>query len=158
MAGMVDKDVVFMQQALVCAHQALDCGEIPIGAVVVTEHGDIIGSGFNKTEQEHFQGAHAEMRALQAASRFRGDWRLDGCTIYVTLEPCLMCFGAIALSRVERIVYGSVSPLFGYHLDNGAQSGLYTRQIKNITKDVLADESAALLKLFFSQKREKKRE
>ncbi len=151
-------DNTYMKKALQLAQQAFDVGEIPIGAVVVSPYGDELGHGFNISERSKCQIDHAEMVAVRSACQKIDDWRLDGCTIYVTLEPCLMCFGALALSRIERIVYGAQSPLFGYHLDNDSRAGLYTRQIKNITPGVLAEESAALLKSFFALKREKKRE
>jgi tRNA(adenine34) deaminase len=88
-------------------------GEVPVGAVVVDEHGVIIGRGYNLMESKGTQQAHAELRALAAAAKKRGGWRLDGCTLYVTLEPCAMCLGCALLSRVSTIVYGASSPQFG---------------------------------------------
>jgi tRNA(adenine34) deaminase len=95
------------------------------------------------------------MQAIEAATRKIGDWRLDEATLYVTLEPCAMCMGFANLSRIERIVYGAPSPLFGYHLDREGNSALYTRQVKNVTEGVLADEATTILKQFFKQKRKK---
>ena len=124
---------------------------------MANERGDVIGTGYNQVEQKHSQIYHAEMNAIMDAGRTRRDWRLEGCTLYVTLEPCMMCVSACALSRVERVVYGADSPLFGYHLDTEGVLQLYTKQIKNISAGVLRDQSTELLKTFFTKKRGKDR-
>ncbi len=142
-----------MDRALVEAEQAATLGEVPIGAVVVSPFGELWGAGGNRVEQYTFQGEHAEARAIRAATEHVGNWRLTGATLYVTLEPCMMCVSLIALSRIERIVYGASSPLFGYRLDNEGVLALYTKQIKNITAGVRAEEAARLLQTFFSTRR-----
>ena len=151
---MVDRDISYMRRALMLARRAAALGEIPVGAVVISPRGAIIGTGYNLVERYQCQRHHAEMRALEKACKKSGSWRLDGCTLYVTLEPCMMCVSLGALSRLERIVYGADSPLFGYRLDKEGVLALYTKQIKNITAHVLAEESATLLKSFFMKQRE----
>ena len=151
---MIDRDIMYMRQALALAQRAATAGEVPIGAVVVSAHGEILGTGYNLVERYQCQRHHAEIRAIDKACKKINNWRLIGCTLYVTLEPCMMCVSLCALSRCERIVYGADSPLFGYRLDKEGVLALYTKQIKNITAHVLADEAAAILKKFFSDKRE----
>lgn len=144
-----------MKKALGYARRAAQRNEIPVGAVVVSPYGEILGSGYNKVEKTHCQSNHAEAIAIQAATKKTHDWRLTDCTLYVTLEPCMMCISLIALSRISRVVYGAQSPLFGYHLDKEGVLALYTKQIKNITSGVEADEAGQLLRDFFKKKREK---
>jgi len=146
-------DEQYMRQALEDARAAGERGEVPIGAVIVVSDGQIVGRGGNRVEQFSSQVRHAEICALEAAGRFLGDWRLAGATLYVTLEPCMMCVSATALSRVERIVYGAPSPLFGYTLDKEGVLQVYTKHIKNITSGVCADEAAELLREFFRRER-----
>jgi tRNA(adenine34) deaminase len=147
-----NNDTNFMQQALQLAQKAYSLGEVPIGAIVVSPMGEVLGQGFNETETKGCQDQHAEINAIRAACQKKGDWRLDGCTIYVTLEPCLMCFGCIDLSRIERLVYAADSPLFGYH---HAREPLLesSRHVKNITSGICKEESETLLKKFFKDKR-----
>lgn len=149
------KDKEYMQHALQLARDAAAHGEIPVGAVIVSPYGEIIGTGMNYVERCHCQTHHAEARAIDKACTKLQTWHLDGCTLYVTLEPCMMCISLCALSRIERVVYGAESPLFGYHLDKEGILALYTKHIKNITSGVLGDEAAAMLKEFFKHKREK---
>ncbi|MBN2267084.1 MAG: nucleoside deaminase [Candidatus Babeliaceae bacterium] len=149
----MEDDIGYMGHALALAEQAAVRGEIPIGAVVVSRSGDIIGEGFNETETQLCQDQHAEMNAIRQACISLRDWRLDGCTIYVTLEPCLMCVGCIVLSRIERIVYGAPSPRFGFCQDREWVHRLYDRPIKNITGGVGHIESRELLKKFFEERR-----
>ncbi|MCX6357443.1 MAG: tRNA adenosine(34) deaminase TadA [Candidatus Aureabacteria bacterium] len=101
-----EKDIHYMREALREAHRAYDAGEVPVGAVIVRA-GTIIGRAHNQVEQLHDATAHAEMIALTQASEALGDWRLEGTELYVTKEPCPMCSGAIALSRVKRVVFGA---------------------------------------------------
>ena len=97
-----------MKMALKLAEQAASMGEVPVGAVIVRESdGFIAGTGFNRREQTKSPLAHAELEAIEKASRALGGWRLTGCTLYVTLEPCPMCSGEILNSRIERIVFGA---------------------------------------------------
>ncbi len=144
----------FMRQALDAARKSLDSDDVPVGAVVVHE-GRVIGRGCNQREKLHDPTAHAEMIALTAAAEYFGQWRLDGCTMYVTLEPCVMCAGALVLARLPRLVYGAADP------KAGACGSLFT-----ITQDprlnhrvetaggVLADDAAELLRGFFRRRRE----
>lgn len=150
---MRQQDEFFMKQALKLAVRAGSKGEVPIGALVVSDNGQLMGQGYNRVEALGCQNEHAEVRAIRSACKRKTDWRLTGYTLYVTLEPCMMCVSLSALSRIERIVYGADSPLFGYRLDKEGVLALYTKHIKNITSHVLALESAALLKQFFKQKR-----
>lgn len=142
-----------MRKALALAQRAYENNEVPIGAIVVNEENKIIGRGYNLSQSKHSQSYHAEVRAIEAAGKKNKDWRLESCTIYVTLEPCLMCMSLIGLSRIKRIVYGAHSPLFGYHLDKEFLPSLYKRQIENVTSGVLIHEVEQLLKKFFKLKR-----
>jgi tRNA(adenine34) deaminase len=102
----------FMNLAYQEALKAMDEGEVPVGAVIVRDN-QIIGRGYNRIEQLSDATAHAEIIAISAASNNSASWRLNGCTIYVTLEPCVMCLGAIMQSRIETIIYGASDPRFG---------------------------------------------
>lgn len=160
MASMSDgRDTFFMQQALDQARRAGEEGEVPVGAVVVRD-GAIIGRGRNACERLQDATAHAEMLAITAASNTIETWRLEGCTCYVTLEPCPMCLGAMLNSRIERVVFaarepkagacGSVFDLVGTHR--------YNHQVA-VEEGICAEDSRALLQAFFRQLRaEKKRQ
>jgi len=148
-----ERDMFFMSQALVQAQKALDKDEVPVGAIVVNRAGKIIGRGMNKVETLHTQHAHAESLAIQAAGKKLQDWRLEGCWVYVTLEPCAMCMHLILLSRLEGVVFGASSPLFGYHLDNGLSLGLYKNCTLTIISGIGNEMAGALLKQFFKSKR-----
>ena len=150
---MIEFDEQCMRQALVLARKASEIGEVPIGAVVVNPQGIIVGQGYNMVEAVQSQVEHAEVRALQMACKESNNWRLAGYTLYVTLEPCMMCISLASLSRCERVVFGATSPCFGYRLDKEGVLAQYTKHIKNITSGVLANESAKLLQDFFLQKR-----
>jgi len=142
-----------MQAALDEALAADEAGEVPVGAVVVRE-GRIIGRGHNQRETLHDPTAHAEMLAITAAASELGDWRLSGCTLYVTLEPCAMCAGAIVLARVDRLVFATDDP------KTGACGSLYTittdprsnHQV-SVTRGVLQEPCAAILRDFFARQR-----
>ncbi len=144
----------YMRQALRYASQAYALDEVPIGAVVVNPQGAVIGSGFNRREIAKDPTAHAEILAIRDASQHYGDWRLYGCAIYVTVEPCLMCAGAIALSRIETVYYGASSPKSGAL---GSLCNLYDVQGFNhypsVTAGVLGEECAMILADFFRGKR-----
>ncbi|MEX0940500.1 MAG: nucleoside deaminase [Candidatus Babeliales bacterium] len=146
------KDYYFMNQALIQAQKAFKEDEVPVGAIVVDIEGKIIGRGYNQVEKKHQQLAHAEVNAIAQACKKRGDWRLDGCWLYVTLEPCMMCMGLIRLSRLQGVVFGTKSKLFGYQLDKEGQISLYNKDIE-IKEGILAQEAADILKQFFKQKR-----
>lgn len=152
---MFEKDNDFMLQALACAQEALTIGEIPIGALIVSSYGEVIGTGYNMVETLYSQGEHAEARAMRAAGIQAETWRLNGCTLYVTVEPCLMCINLAALSRIERVVYGAPSPRFGFSLDKGEGIRIYTKQVKCITGGMCAQEAAMLLEQHFALARER---
>jgi len=157
-AGFVPHDESCMREALISARKAGQAGEVPIGAIVVDAEGAIIGRGYNQVEGLYCQAEHAEVQAIRQAGQCKKNWRLTDCTLYVTLEPCVMCMALASLSRVERVVYGAPSPLFGYRLDKEGTLALYLKHIKGITSGVLADESARLLREFFSEKRMRENE
>ena len=142
-----------MGEALKEARKGLEQGEVPIGAVVVLD-GRIIGRGHNEVETRSLASAHAEMLAVGEASETVGDWRLDGATVYVTVEPCHMCLGALFLSRVERVVFAASQPRSGAcgSVDDLGQRGLYGHNIK-MTGGVMKEESLLLLREFFTRLR-----
>lgn len=145
-----------MAQALVSAAEAAAEGEVPVGALVVSE-GRIIGRGRNRTEATRQAVAHAELEALRKASGVVGDWRLNGCTLYVTVEPCPMCAFAAVLSRLDRIVYGAADPKFGgcgSVVDVPAAPFNHRLAVRG---GVLADECADLLREFFRTRRAQNR-
>jgi tRNA(adenine34) deaminase len=143
-----------MQKALGYAQRAAEENEVPIGAVVVDAQGEIIGVGYNQVEQKRTQTAHAEMQALYEAAQKRGDWRLENCFLYVTLEPCTMCNGAARLSRLEAIIFGAQSNLFGCHLDRDSFVPLYTKDTPFFKGGVCEKECIDILKTFFKRRRE----
>jgi len=148
-------DQYWMRQALAEARRAADLGEVPIGAVVVRE-GEIVGRGHNRREVDGDPLAHAELLALREAARRVGGWRLSGCTMVVTLEPCPMCAGALVASRIDRLVYGAADPKAGYcgSLGNLVQDARLNHRLE-VSSGVLAEESAVLLRGFFSSLRER---
>ncbi|WP_267969019.1 tRNA adenosine(34) deaminase TadA [Myxococcus stipitatus] len=151
-------DEAFMQQALMLAREAAELGEVPVGAVAVHD-GVVIGTGFNRREVDRNPLAHAEVLALDAASKHLGVWRLTGVTLYVTLEPCAMCAGALVQSRVTRLVLGAMDPKAGAvgSLYNLAEEPRHNHRLQ-VTRGILADESRQLLKSFFERLRAKRRE
>lgn len=153
-----EKDHFFMQKALAQAQKAFDKDEVPIGAIVVDALGNIIARGHNLVEQRDTQLAHAEAIALERAGKKIGDWRLEGCWIYVTLEPCSMCMSLIELSRLHGVVFGAHSPLFGYRLDKELSLRVYKKSAVRVIEGVCAEETIHLLKQFFKDKRKKKSE
>lgn len=153
-----EKNAWFMQQAVKEARKAFAKNEVPIGAIVVDSAGIIIARGYNLVEKEHTQAAHAEMRAIEKAGKKIGDWRLNDCSIFVTLEPCAMCMGLIRLSRIKNLVYGAASPLFGFRLDNKVNNQVYKKDALTIVSGVAKDNTETMLKLFFQQMRNKKGE
>ena len=150
----------YMKEALKQAKKAYAQDEVPVGALVVDANGAILARAYNLVEKRHTQGAHAEALAIDKAGKKLSDWRLEGCWIYVTLEPCAMCLHLILMSRLEGLVFGATSPLFGYHLDKLGTLSIYTNKHLpiQVVDEVHAAESAELLKQFFMQKRESKRE
>jgi len=148
-------DLRYMQAALKQAAVAGRKGEVPVGAVVVGSDGSIISRAHNFVEKRQTQCAHAEMIALERAARKQGGWRLTGCWLYVSLEPCTMCFGMAQLSRLKGIVYGASSPLYGYSLDTKNASSLYSGGAFQVIGGICAQESAEVLGRFFKKRREK---
>lgn len=143
-----DTDILYMRRALDEARHAATLDEVPIGAVVVAD-GQIIGRGHNLTEQLADVTAHAEMQAITAAAQTIGGKYLTGCTLYVTVEPCLMCAGALGWSQISRVVYGASDPKRGY----ARFTDLPFHPRTTVTAGVLADECAALVTDFFRAKR-----
>lgn len=143
-----ETDERYMRAALEEAHKALECGEIPVGAVVVAD-GRIIGRGHNLTETLHDVTAHAEMQAVTAATEQLGGKYLDQCTLYVTLEPCVMCAGAMGWAQVGRVVFGADDPKRGFQ--RYAPQALHPRC--TVTAGVLRDECARLMRDFFRSQR-----
>jgi tRNA(adenine34) deaminase len=146
-------DERFLDEALTLARQAEAAGEVPVGAVAVLE-GQIIGRGFNRPVSENDPTAHAEMIALREAARTLRNYRLSGVTLYATLEPCVMCAGALVHARVDRLVFGTRDLRFGgvrskYRL---ADSGILNHQVR-IEEGVRSVECTALLKSFFERRR-----
>lgn len=150
-------DESFMKQAVKQAKKAYDKLETPIGCVIVRED-KIIARGYNKRNMKKNTLAHAEILAINKASKVLGDWRLEDCTMYVTLEPCPMCAGAIVQARIPRVVIGSMNPKAGCAgsvLNLLQQDGL-NHQVE-ITKGVLAEECSGLMTSFFRELRKKKK-
>lgn len=141
-------DRQYMQQALIEARKALDEGEIPIGAVVVCR-GRIIARGYNLTERLHDVTAHAEMQAITSATEYLGGKYLTDCTIYVTVEPCVMCAGALGWSQISRVVYGAGDEKRGFR--RFAPQALHPKC--ELIGGVLEEECADLMKSFFKAKR-----
>ncbi|NNC20878.1 nucleoside deaminase [Corallococcus exiguus] len=151
-------DIAFMQQALELAREAASLGEVPVGAVAVLD-GNVVGIGYNRRECDRNPFAHAEMIALAAAAKARDAWRLSGVTLYVTLEPCAMCAGALVQSRVTRLVFGTMDPKAGAvgSLYNLVEEPRHNHRLQ-VTSGILADDSRQLLKTFFERLRAKRRE
>jgi tRNA(adenine34) deaminase len=142
-----------MREALQIAGSALSTGDVPVGAIVVNKDGVIVGKGFNEREADNDPTAHAEVVAIRSAASRLQNWRLDGCTLIVTLEPCAMCAGAIAQSRISKLIFGA------WDEKAGAVGSVWDvlrdpRSIfkVEVTSGVLENECAALLKDFFSDK------
>lgn len=146
-----DTDRRFMALALDEARRAYEADEIPVGAIIVSPRGRIIGRGHNLTEALADVSAHAEMQAITAAAATLGGKYLAGCTLYVTVEPCLMCAGAIGWAQISRIVYGASDPKRGYRSFTGSVSPFHPRA--TVSTGVLADECGELMTRFFRQKR-----
>lgn len=148
-------DEKFMKQAIKQAKKAAEIGEVPIGAVLVKD-GKIIARGYNKREKDMCADAHAELIAIRKACKKEQNWRLSGSTLYVTLEPCPMCTGALINARVDRVVFGAPNPQSGAC---GTHLNLLNMNLLNhtaeVTSGVLQDECADLMKSFFKTVRER---
>lgn len=151
-------DTYFMNLALAQAKKAEELDEVPIGAVVVYEN-QVIAQGYNRREVDNDPAGHAEFIAMKQASEKLGVWRLSGCTVYVTLEPCLMCAGLMYQARIDRCVYGAADP------KAGALGSLYSvneddrlNHAFDVTSGVCSQECAAVLRTFFQNKRKRNKE
>lgn len=153
----MNQDEFFMRLAIEEAKKAEEKKEVPIGAVIVKE-GKVLASAHNLRETEQRAVAHAELLAIDEACKKTGYWRLNDCTLYVTLEPCAMCSGAIVLSRIDRVVYGASDPKGGCAgtLMNLLDEERFNHQA-NVVKGVLEEECSALLSNFFRNLREEKK-
>jgi tRNA(adenine34) deaminase len=149
-------DEFFMLKALAEARKAADRGEVPVGAIVVKE-GLILGRGHNRPISNHDPTAHAEVIALRAAARRLGNYRLTGCDLYVSLEPCAMCLGAVAQARVRRLVYGAPDPKSGAVVSIMRFPFDKLNHRPAISAGLMAEECAAVLKAFFREKRRRQR-
>ncbi|MFW7414701.1 tRNA adenosine(34) deaminase TadA [Demequina sp. SO4-18] len=143
-----------MGEALALAATASAAGDVPVGAVVVDAHGTVVGRGYNRREIEHDPTAHAEVLALREAAAARGTWRLDGCALVVTLEPCVMCAGALLAARIPRLVIGAWDTKAGatgsqWDLVRDARIGAKVEVISGVR----AAESSSLLSAFFEARR-----
>ena len=142
-----------MRAALVLAREAAELGEVPVGCVVTDAEGNIIGRGRNRREENGDATAHAEIEAIREACKSLGDWRLSGCTLTVTLEPCPMCAGAIINARIPTVVYGAKEPISG---SCGSVIDLFFERYGHhptVYSGVLEQDCAGLLREFFSNKR-----
>ena len=153
MTEMSSVDAGFMQRALAQAQIARGLGEVPVGAVLVKD-GLVVASGYNRPIGGHDPTAHAEIMALRAAAQILGNYRLPGCELYVTLEPCAMCAGAMMHARLARVIYGAADPKTGAC---GSVVNLFEQEKLNHHTDlsggVMAEQCAALLKLFCAERR-----
>ena len=153
MTEMSSVDASFMQLALVQAQIARELGEVPVGAVLVKD-GLVVANGYNCPIGGHDPTAHAEIMALRAAAQILGNYRLPGCELYVTLEPCAMCAGAMMHARLARVIYGAADPKTGAC---GSVVNLFEQEKLNHHTDLsggfMAEQCAALLKLFFAERR-----
>ncbi len=149
----MDENDKYMKEALKQAKKAYSIGEVPIGCVIVYED-KIIGRGYNKRNTSKTTLAHAELIAIQQASKVMGDWRLEDCTIYITLEPCQMCAGAIVQSRIKKVVIGSMNPKAGCagSILNLLQMKEFNHQV-DIESGILEEECTEILQGFFKELR-----
>lgn len=157
MAKIVSVQKKYMKEALKQAKKAYRLGEVPIGCVIVFQ-GKIIGRGYNRRNTDKNTLAHAEITAINRASKFIGDWRLEDCTLYVTLEPCQMCAGAIVQARIPEVVMGCMNPKAGCagSVLNILEMPEFNHQV-SVTRGVLEQECSDMLKLFFSELRVRNR-
>lgn len=157
MAKIANVQEKYMKEALKQAKKAFDLGEVPIGCVIVHE-GKIIGRGYNRRNTDKNTLAHAEITAINKASKHIGDWRLEDCTLYVTLEPCQMCAGAIVQARIPEVVIGAMNPKAGCagSILNVLEMPQFNHQAA-VTRGVLQEACSDVLKAFFTGLRERNR-
>ncbi len=154
---MLTPDEKFMKEAIRQAKKAAALEEVPIGCVIVSQ-GKIIARGYNRRNTDKNTTSHAEINAIRKASKKLGDWRLEGCTIYITLEPCQMCAGAIVQARIDRAVIGCRNPKAGCagSVLNLLEMPQFNHQVE-LTQGVLEEECSLMLSQFFSSLRERKK-
>lgn len=152
----MDQEITYMKEALIEAQKAFDLDETPIGAIIVYQ-GKIIGRGCNRRNTDKNSLAHAEIIAINEACAYMGDWRLEECVMYVTLEPCPMCAGAIVQARVPKVVFGARSPKsgFGGSILNVLQMDSLNHRCE-VVEGVCQEEASELLKSYFKSMRNKK--
>ena len=157
MASSLTEDEKYMKQALRLAKKAMDSGDVPIGCLIVYD-GKVIARGYNRRNKEKQSLAHAELIAIRKASKVIGDWRLEECKMYVTLEPCQMCAGAIVQARIPEVVIGCMNPKAGCagSIINLLDMQEFNHQVK-VTRGVLEEECSVLLKNFFKELRNSRR-
>lgn len=145
----------YMKQALRQAKKAYENGDVPIGCIIVYE-GKVIARGYNRRNNDKQSLAHAEMMAIKKASKVMGDWRLEDCTMYITLEPCQMCAGAIVQARIPEVVIGCMNPKAGCagSIINLLDMKAFNHQV-NVTRGILETECSEMLKTFFKELRNK---
>ncbi len=155
---MYTQDEKYMKEALRQAKKAFALGEVPIGCIIVYE-GKIIARGYNRRNTDKHTLAHAEIAAIRKASKKLGDWRLEGCTMYVTLEPCQMCAGALVQSRIDKVVIGTMNPKAGCagSVLNLLQMAQFNHQVE-LEKGVCQEECTAVLQQFFAELRERNKQ
>ncbi|WP_428820676.1 tRNA adenosine(34) deaminase TadA [Microbulbifer sp. MCCC 1A16149] len=147
------RDYMFMQQALALAAKGAELGEVPVGALVVLD-GEVIGEGFNQPISSSDPSAHAEVKALRDAASRQNNYRLPGATLYVTIEPCTMCFGTLIHARIARLVYGAAEPRAGVVASQLqlAEKTFFNHKIE-VEGGVMAAEAGALVREFFQKRR-----
>ena len=154
MVALMNKDIEYMKMALEEAQKAYECSEVPVGAVIVCDD-EVIATAHNLRETDRLSTAHAELIAIEKACRRLGGWRLSGCTLYVTLEPCPMCAGAIVNSRIDRVVFGAFDSAAGC-LGSVINFNSYPfNHAFAVSSGVLENECAAILQSFFENKRKR---
>jgi len=151
----ISADEDWMRQALALAQQAAQMGEVPVGAVLVSAQGVVLGSGCNQPIAAHDPTAHAEIMALRAAAQAEQNYRLPGSTLYVTIEPCTMCVGAMIHARVARVVFGAPEPRFGALISQRRllDEGVFNHVMQH-EGGVLAQECGDVMRAFFKQRRD----
>lgn len=155
-----EHDVKYMKEAMKQAVKAYETGEVPIGCVIVENaSGRVIGRGYNRRNTDHTTLAHAEITAIKKASKAMGDWRLEGCTIYITLEPCPMCAGAIVQARLDRCIFAADSDKSGCggSIMDILHQPLFNHQVETV-RGVCAEEARQLLQTFFRELRIRNKE
>ncbi|MCR5367022.1 tRNA(adenine34) deaminase [Eubacterium ruminantium] len=153
----LSEDEKYMRQAIRLAKKAEENGDVPIGCIIVYE-GKVIGRGYNKRNKDKSTLAHAELLAMKKAGKIIGDWRLEGCKMYVTLEPCQMCAGAIVQARIPEVVIGCMNSKAGCagSIINLLEMPQFNHQVK-VTRGVCEEECSNMLSSFFAKLREKKK-